>query len=610
MKNATLFCLLFVTAYAASGQSADDISRYNNIIKSNAPYAEKINAYTEFSYQLMLRSSDSALAVISEGMMLASSHNDSLHIGKLIQNKGLALYISGKRDSCAFYLYQAAAIFNRNNYSEELAWVYNDIARLYRRTNDYDKALEYYDKALAIFKRIKNAKGIGIIYNESGVVFEGKGDFDEAIKRYNASLQIQKTRNDSVGMAYAFDFLSGAYLQKGEIKTSEQYGLQALEIRNLIRDSFALAVNYSNLGDIYSAEKNYARAEEYYSKSNTLAIKINYPDLLANNYRQLSELSKQQSQFQKAFDYLRLYNGLNDSLYKIEKTKQIQELSAKYETAEKEKEIQQQQFEISKRNYYIIAMLIIFVLCGMLAYSFYRRYRLKQQAKLQSEIMLQQDMAVKAVIEAEEKERKRIAGDLHDGVGQMMSAARMNLSALSHSLFFSTDDQRKNFERITSLVDDSCNEVRLVSHNMMPNALLKNNLADAIQDFVDKLPARTGTDGDNKAMKVHLYTEGLDERLDANVEIVLYRVIQECVNNVIKHACASTLDISLIRDKDGISATIEDNGSGFDIADDQKFEGIGLKNISTRIEYLKGKVDFDSAPGRGTVVALHVPTTS
>src|SRR5882724_12443991 len=108
---------------------------------------------------------------------------------------------------------------------------------------------------------------------------------------------------------------------------------------------------------------------------------------------------------------------------------------------------------------------------------------------------------------------------------------------------------------------------------MMPNALLKNNLADAIRDFVDKL--------DDKTIKVHLFSEGLDARLDANVEIVLYRVIQECVNNVIKHSNATTLDISLIRDKDGISATVEDNGKGFDTSDKDKFEGMGLKNIST-----------------------------
>jgi signal transduction histidine kinase len=91
------------------------------------------------------------------------------------------------------------------------------------------------------------------------------------------------------------------------------------------------------------------------------------------------------------------------------------------------------------------------------------------------------------------------------------------------------------------------------------------------------------------------------------VETILYRVIQECVNNVIKHSGADTLDISLIRDEDGISATVEDNGHGFDSSDKQKFEGIGLKNIISRIAYLKGEVDFDSSPGRGTLVAIHVP---
>ncbi len=133
----------------------------------------------------------------------------------------------------------------------------------------------------------------------------------------------------------------------------------------------------------------------------------------------------------------------------------------------------------------------------------------------------------------------------------------------------------------------------------MPNALLKKNLSSAIRDFVDKM--------DKKSLEVHLYTEGLDEKLDSNVETVLYRVIQECVNNVIKHAEASTLDISVTKDGQSISATIEDNGKGFDINDQEKIAGIGLKNILTRVNYLKGTVDFDSAPGKGTLVALHIP---
>jgi signal transduction histidine kinase len=112
---------------------------------------------------------------------------------------------------------------------------------------------------------------------------------------------------------------------------------------------------------------------------------------------------------------------------------------------------------------------------------------------------------------------------------------------------------------------------------------------------------------DYKKLQVHLYTEGLEERLDSNIEVVLYRVIQECVNNVIKHAEANTLDISIIKEPSEITATIEDNGKGFDTSDKEKFDGIGLKNIRTRVEYLKGSVDFDSSPGKGTLVALHVP---
>jgi signal transduction histidine kinase len=155
------------------------------------------------------------------------------------------------------------------------------------------------------------------------------------------------------------------------------------------------------------------------------------------------------------------------------------------------------------------------------------------------------------------------------------------------------------FEKIIGLVDESCKEIRSVSHNMMPNALLRNSLASAVREFIDKIEGKT--------MKIHLFTEGLDERLDSDIEIVLYRVIQECVNNVVRHANASTLDITILRDKEGISATIEDNGKGFDAKDNTKFEGIGMRNIITRIEYLKGTVEFDSAPGRGTAVLIQVP---
>jgi signal transduction histidine kinase len=224
---------------------------------------------------------------------------------------------------------------------------------------------------------------------------------------------------------------------------------------------------------------------------------------------------------------------------------------------------------------------------------------MRQQRKIQTEIIKQQDISTRAILQAEENERKRIAADLHDGVGQLMSAAKMNLSAFEHDLPFKSDEQKSAYEKAIALVDESCREVRSISHQMMPNALLKSGLSSAIKEFIDKI--------DSSIIKINLHTEGLNERLDSNIETVCYRVIQECVNNVIKHSGANTLEISLIKDEDGISATIEDNGKGFNSKEVEKVEGIGLKNIRSRIQYLKGTVDFDSEPGKGTLVAIHVP---
>jgi two-component system, NarL family, sensor kinase len=173
----------------------------------------------------------------------------------------------------------------------------------------------------------------------------------------------------------------------------------------------------------------------------------------------------------------------------------------------------------------------------------------------------------------------------------------MNLSAIEHELSFASPTQKLAFEKAMALVDEGCKEVRTVSHNMMPNALLKAGLATAVREFLDNL--------NSNVIKINLYTDGLNERIDSNAEAVLYRVIQECVNNVIKHAQATLLDISIVKDGTSISITIEDNGVGFDKNVLKNNTGIGLKNIETRMAFLKGSVEWETEPGKGTLVVLH-----
>ncbi|MBL7747418.1 MAG: sensor histidine kinase, partial [Chitinophagaceae bacterium] len=482
---------------------------------------------------------------------------------------------------------------------KKLAPVYNDLAKLYRKTRSLDRALDNYNKASDIYRQLKDTAGIAMILNESGVVFEYREDYREAINRYTASMKLAEAAGDSLSVSYSLSNIAGVYVIQKKYNEAETNLLRALNIRELLKDSFAIALTYSDLGVAMNNKGDYNKAIDYLNRSNKVADRLKYPELQSNNYNELSAVAQKQGDFQKAFQYFLQRSALRDSLYALEKTKQIEELNSKYESVKKEQQIIEQKNRLRLQNYLFIGIGGVVLFTGLLIHSRYKREKLKKEQQLQAEIMKQQELAVKAVMEAEENERERIAKDLHDGVGQMMSAAKMNLSAFESELQPGNPEQHTAFQKIIQLVDESCKEVRTVSHIMMPNALLKNNLGAAIRDFVDKLS--------NKDLKVHVYTEGLDERLDSNIETVLYRVVQECVNNAIKHAGATTLDISLIRDKDGISGTIEDNGKGFDTTDKEKFEGIGLKNITTRIEYLKGTVDFDSAPGRGTVVALHVP---
>ena len=234
-----------------------------------------------------------------------------------------------------------------------------------------------------------------------------------------------------------------------------------------------------------------------------------------------------------------------------------------------------------------------------LLYSAYHRRKLRYENKLQETMIHEQNKATKAIIEAEENERQRIATDLHDGVGQTMTAAKMNLESLKGKINFASENDVQTFSNAMNLVVDSVGEVRSISHNMMPNSLLKNGLGKAVRNFLDNL--------NQQKLKVQLFTDGLNKPLESNTEIFLYRIIQECVNNVLKHANASELNISILVDELMVDVTIEDNGRGFNPSQLSEKAGIGISNIQKRVQFLKGEIHWDSQVGQGTTVVINIP---
>ena len=475
----------------------------------------------------------------------------------------------------------------------------NSLGGYYATIHDLEKAEEFHQKALAVRIKAKDTIGIAYSYDNLGIVNRDLGNYRLSLDYYNKAMEIHLIEGDSSNIAFMYNDLGAAYSKLGITDTGELYLKRSIAMRENMNELNELAYTYNYLGENYERKGNLKLAEQWIKKALNLAIEIKNNKQNYEAYESLSDFFARNNMYDSAYKYLQLHRSFRDSIRRMDNEQLIAELNTKYETEKKEKRIQEQEFELTKKNYWIIGIAVLFVLGVLLGYSYYRRYRLKQHAALQDAVMKQQELATKAVIEAEENERQRIAGDLHDGVGQMMSAARINLSAVTQELDFRDEHQKDRFYNALKLVDDSCTEVRSVSHNIMPNALLKNSLAAAVRSFLNKI--------DEKVLKIDLYTEGLNEKIDENIETVLYRIIQECVNNVIKHSNANNLDISLIKDESEISVTIEDNGKGFDTKKMDKVEGVGLKNIKTRVAFLKGTIEWDSAVGRGTVVSIHIP---
>lgn len=589
---------IFYLPFASFAQM-NVIDSLRGIITSKISPSQKIQAYVQLTGRMSTVSFNETIRLSEEGLKIAEQLKDSVAIAGFNRNIGIASYFKGDYETAATRYYFALGVFERFNKQQETANTLNDIAKLYRKSRDLKRAAATYEQALQLFRTLKDSSGVQMILNESGVVYEYEGDYEEALRRYRASLSIADKLNDVAGKSWCYNFIAGVYLLQNKYEEAEDYNLRALAIRQQLKDSFAITLSYSDLGNLYSSWGKYDRAEYYFNQSNLLGDKMGYKELVSNNYQSMSQLASTMGKYKEAFDYFKWHTQLKDSIFNAQKTRQIEEISTIYETTKKEKQIQEQQNTLRKRNqllYGAIALLLLSIIIGTLLYN---RYKWKQQAKMQTEILNQQELAAKAILNAEEKERSRIAKDLHDGVGQMMSAARMNLSSFYNNVQLQAGEHEQSLSNIIKLVDESCKEVRAVSHSMMPQVLLSKGLSEAVEELTTKI--------NKDVLKINFHSEGFTERPDNNVETILYRVIQECVNNALKHAAATHMDIAMLKEADGISITIEDDGKGFDTKAITENEGIGLKNIQNRIRFLKGEVDFDSAPGKGTSIVIHVP---
>ena len=213
----------------------------------------------------------------------------------------------------------------------------------------------------------------------------------------------------------------------------------------------------------------------------------------------------------------------------------------------------------------------------------------------------QEKIRFKSVIEASEQERKRIAGDLHDSINSMLSSAKLNMSGLEDDINKNSKIDKQLLNNSINLIDEAFHEVRNISHNLMPDSLTRLGLIPALKDHIRKI-------NQSHQLKIKLdFPPKPGKRLEEKIEIALFRIIQESLNNIIKHACATHAEIKINKKNSSFTIMIRDNGKGFDTGLLEHNPGIGWKNIYSRIAMINGKIEVNSKPGNGTIIKLYIP---
>ena len=326
-------------------------------------------------------------------------------------------------------------------------------------------------------------------------------------------------------------------------------------------------------------------------------------------FENYAEVYKQLGNFTKAFAYKDSVGVIKDSIYQADNIHQLEFRQARYNYDKKQSEVYE--LEADKKiqvltirqkstlNYFLVGGGITLLLILLLSYRTYKQKQKLQQQRIGELETQQQLTATEAVLKGEEQERTRLAKDLHDGLGGMLSGIKYSFNTMKGNLIM-TPDNTQAFERSMDMLDSSIKEMRRVAHNMMPEAFVKFGLDTALKDFCADI-------NQSGALKINYQSIGLEHAvIDQTTAITIYRIVQELINNTLKHSAATNAIVQVTKSDDQIAVTVEDDGKGFDTAILQGARGIGWSNIQSRVDFLKGKLDINSQPGKGTSVLIEL----
>ena len=499
-------------------------------------------------------------------------------------------------DSALWHLFHALELDKNTKENYGTGNLANTIAYVYELMEDPKQSISWLNRSLDIAARNNFKVLVYKAYFDLGNVYDLMKKYDSALLFKIKSLQLTpKSENDYLIL---HGNIANTYMELGNLDSALVY-MQRF-------DKLTTSTDYSphmvekmkargmvNFGRIYFLKSDYRTAETYLLNALIASKKARDEHLVIESYFNLSNVYEATNKTAEAFKYYRLYESKTDSIYNLDKQRVIQDMTTKYETEKKEQQIKLLQAEASARQQWTIALISILTLIVTIVIFLLMRRNLKMKAQMAEEKKKVQQDRFKMVLDTEEKERKRIARELHDGIGQMLTTSRLLISDLEET----HGDAKAT--RALQVLDTSIKELRNISHNMMPIKLTELGLTEAIRDMVSTLNA-------TEKISAALQLDGFIQ-LSEMVSIPIYRSVQEIVNNAIKYSEASKLEIALTQSPEKLVVVVSDNGKGFNSDNIHASKGLGWNSIHARMELIGGSVNVYSKANEGTKVKLVIP---
>jgi len=473
-----------------------------------------------------------------------------------------------------------------NDVKRSIATSINSIGNCYLILEQWEQSIPMFKRAMEIEKSVDNNLGIAINYQNIGYALEKLDSLDQAIPYYEKSLAHNEIIDSDIGRVICKNSLAQVQIKKGNYQLAKNLLQPLIPIITATSDKFHTAFVLVNYGWANMELGQLDIAREYLEQARDISSEHNLQYSKVEAYKLLSELESKTGNYQKALEDYKISKEQQLKVLNTNTLQYINDLAFKYESEKKNTKIIELakdneivKLKLAQNNKIYLIILVVSLLTGSIYFAYSRQ---KQKRKDQEILSLKREHQIKTLetlIQGEEKERNRIAKELHDGLNGDLSAIKYKLS----NIF---DNNNHSINEVIGMIDRSCQQVRTISHNLLPPSLETFNLIEAVQNLISSMDQNHEEDIDFNFI-------GENVIIDKKSEVNIYRIIQELVNNSIKHAEAKEINVQISHRDNLMHVSVEDDGKGFNMKSDSS-KGIGIINIKSRLQYLGAQLDFNS----------------